>query len=91
VVARLREALDGACGKLRVADALRLAGFEKRTQLRAEFVGRAMRQLGWKRGRCRFNGALESAFARGSELEREGILEVERGEDGRLVVKRIEP
>jgi hypothetical protein len=91
VTARLRDVLDGVHGKLRAADAILLAGFERRTRLRAVIVARAMRDLGWEHGRCRFNGTLESAYARGSSLEREVILDVARGDDDRLVVNRSEP
>ena len=91
VTSRLRVALDGIHGKLRAADAILLAGFERRTRLRAVIVARAMRDLGWEQGRCRFNGMLESAYSRGSALEREVILDVARGDDDRLVVKRSEP
>ena len=91
VTARLRVTLDGVHGKLRAADAILLAGFERRTRLRAVIVARAMRDLGWEQGRCRFNGTLESAYSRGSALEREVILDVARGDDDRLVVRRREP
>lgn len=91
VTTGLRRALEGIHGKLRATDAIRLAGFERRTRLRAVIVARAMRELGWEQGRCRFNGALESAYARGSSLEREIVLDVECGVDGRLSVKRSEP
>ncbi len=49
-----------------------------------------MRGLGWDHGRYRFNGTLESAYARGSSLEREVILDVESN-DGRLVVRAKAP
>lgn len=91
VTTRLRVRLDGAHGKLRVADALRLAGFERRTYVRALVVARAMRGLGWDRARPRFNGTLETAYVRGSALEREVILDVERSDDGQLTVKAKEP
>ncbi len=88
---RLRSALDGAHGKLRVIDALALAGFPRPSYARAKIVATVMRDLGWDRGRLRFDGALFYAYARGSQLEREVVLDVERGEDGQLVVKRREP
>ena len=91
VTARLLAALDGAYGKLRAVDALRLAGFERRTDLRSRIVSRALLRLGWDGGRYRFNGVLETAFRRGTALEREIILDVERGDDGKLVVKAKEP
>ena len=91
VTSRLRGSLDGIHGKLRATDAILLAGFEKRTRLRAVLVARAMRDLGWEHGRCRFNGTLESAYWRGSALECEVILSVTRGDDDLLVVKRREP
>ena len=91
VTSRLRAALGDSRGKLRVGDGLLLAGFARRTLLRAKLVGVAMLELGWERGRRRFDGTLESAFSRGSSLEREVILEAERGEDGRPVLRRREP
>ena len=91
VTARLRASLDGAYGKLRVVDALALAGFPRPSYARAKLVAGAMRELGWDRGRLRFDGALFYAYARGSQLEREVVLDVERGENDQLVVKRREP
>ena len=90
VEARLRAHLADARGKLRVADALTLAGFDRPTFYRTQLVGRVMRELGWERARFRFDGKLHYAYARGSRLEREVMLAVERGDD-RLVVKRSEP
>src|SRR5258707_88626 len=86
VISRLRTALTDVSGKLRVDDAIVLAGFDRRTPQRSRLVGHAMRQLGWKRLRPRFAGVLEYAYVRGSILERESILEVVDGEDGQLVV-----
>lgn len=91
VTSRLRVSLDNAHGKLRAADALLLAGFARPSRLRTILVARAMLGLGWERGRYRFNGALKSAFARGSALEREIILDVERSDEDQLVVRRKEP
>lgn len=88
---KLRAALDDARGKLRAADALVLAGFKSPSYHRKQLVARALRDLGWERGRFRFNGSLLYAYARGSQLEREVMLDVERGDDDRLVVKRREP
>lgn len=91
VASRLREYLADARGKLRVTDALWLAGFDRPSFYRTQLVGRAMRELGWDRARFRFNGKLHYAYARGSRLEREVMLDIERGDDDRLVVKRREP
>lgn len=92
VTARLRSSLDGMHGKLRGVDVYALAGFSRPSYARAKLVVAAMRDLGWKRGRLRFDGALYYAYVRGSELEREIILDIERGEDGQLVVvQRREP
>ena len=91
VVQRLRASLDGASGKLRASDALVLAGFKSPSYHRKQLVARALRDLGWERGRFRFNGSLLYAYARGTQLEREVMLDVERGDDDRLVVKRREP
>ncbi len=91
VMQRLRAALDGASGKLRASDALALAGFKSPSYHRKQLVARALRDLGWERGRFRFQGNLLYAYARGTQLEREVMLDVERGDDDRLVVKRREP
>ena len=91
VLERLRAALDDTRGKLRASDALALAGFESPSYHRTQLVARALRELGWERGRYRFHGSLLYAYARGTQLEREVMLTVERGVDDRLVVKRREP
>ena len=91
VMERLRAALDNASGKLRAKDALALAGFKSPSYQRQQLVARALRELGWERGRYRFNGTLLYAYARGNQLEREVMLDVERGDDDQLVVKRREP
>ncbi len=90
VAERLRAALEGAHGKLRVVDALVLAGFDRSSRVRLKLVADAMRQLGWDRARLRFNGALFYAYARGSHLEREVILDLVR-KDGKIFIKRREP
>ena len=84
--ARLCGALGEIHGKLRVTDAISLAGYDGPSFHRTRLVARAMRELGWDRGRLYFNGVLLYAYARGSFLEREVILDVERGDDGQLVV-----
>jgi hypothetical protein len=91
VTSRLRLVLADANGKLRVDDAIVLAGFACPSFQRTRLVGRAMRQLGWERCRCRFDGVLAYAYARGSVLEREVVLGVARDEEGQLVVTRREP
>ena len=91
VTARLRSALGAAHGKIRLADARVLAGFDKPTFQRKKLVASAMAALGWERVRVRFDGVLNSAFAHGSLLEREVILDVKRGPQGRPVVKKMEP
>lgn len=91
VMQRLRTSLDGASGKLRASDALALAGFKSPSYRRKQLVARALRALGWERGRFRFNGNLLYAYARGTQREREVMLYVERGADDLLVVKRSEP
>lgn len=91
VTARLRSTLGDSCGKLRVADALALAGFDRPSFHRKRLVALALRDLGWDRERRRFDGELLYAYSRGSVLEREVILDVARGDDGSIVVKRREP
>jgi hypothetical protein len=87
VLARLRASLGEARGKLRASDALTLAGFESPSYHRTQLVARALRELGWERGRFRFNGGLRYAYARGTRLEREVMLDVERDEGDQLIVK----
>ncbi len=91
VTSRLRSSLEGVRGKLRVTDVWTLAGFAGPSNARAKLVAHAMRSLGWDRGRLRFDGALRYAYVRGSQLEREVVLDVQRGEDGQLIVKQREP
>jgi hypothetical protein len=91
VLERLRAALSDLLGKLRVSDALALAGFDRPSFYRSQVVARAMRALGWERGRYRFDGAVKYAYAKGTRIQREDILEVDRGADGKLVVRRREP
>lgn len=91
VTALLRGLLGEARGRLAVTDAFTLAGFAQPSFQRSRLVTCAMRDLGWDRGRLRINGALRYVYARGSSLEREALLVVERGADDQLVVKRREP
>lgn len=88
VADRLRSVLAGVSGKLRGVDALALAGFEEPSPRRMEVVGRILRELGWDRVRFRFGGAFAYGYARGSYLEREGVIAIERGADGAFVVCR---
>lgn len=92
VLSRLRAALGDARGKIRVSDVQHLAGYERPSDFASRLIARSLRHLGWERGRHRFNGTLAYAYARGSRLQRETILEVSSGGDaGQLVVKRREP
>lgn len=91
VLAQLRGALGDARGKIRVVDVQALAGLERPSYYRMSLIARALRHLGWKRSRYRFNGTVAYAYARGTRLQREGILEIERGADGQLVLKKGEP
>jgi len=74
-------------GKLRASDALELAGFTRPSFQRKRLVVQAMTDLGWERVRTRFQGVLRHGYARGSQLEREGVIEVVRGD----AVLRKEP
>jgi hypothetical protein len=89
VRSRLRGPLSGSRGKLRVADALELAGFTHPSFHRSRLVTRAMQDLGWDRARRRIDGNLHYVYERGTILEREELLVIERGDDDqRVVVKR---
>ena len=91
VLSRLRRALGDARGKIRVTDANVLAGLGTKSHYRSRLIARALRHLGWQRGRFRFAGALAYAYAKGTRLQRETILDVEPGADGQCVVSRREP
>ena len=89
VRSRLRGPLSGRRGKLRVEDALELAGFTHPSFHRSRLVSRAMQDLGWDRARLRIDGNLRYVYARGTVIEREDLLVIERGDDDqRVVVKR---
>jgi hypothetical protein len=91
VLKRLRVSIGDACGKLRASDALTLAGFSSPSYHRRQVVSRALRELGFERGRYRVNGKMLYAYARGTPLEREAMIVVERTADGKpVVVKRKE-
>ena len=91
VLTRLRQALGDARGKIRVAAVHQLAGLGRPTDYRSRLIARALRHLGWERGRYRFDGAIAYAYAKGTRLQRETILEVASGDGGQLAVKRREP
>lgn len=91
VLSRLRHALDGARGKLRVSDAQILAGLDRKSYYGSRLIARALRHLGWQRGRCRFEGKVAYAYAKGTRIQRETTLELVRGSGGQFVVKRREP
>jgi hypothetical protein len=88
VLSPLRAALQNERGKIRVADVQKLAGLGRRSYYRSRLIAQALRHLGWKRGRCRFDGSLAYAYVKGTPLQREDILEVECGPDGQFVLKR---
>jgi len=90
VLKRLRASIGDACGKLRATDALLLAGFSSPSNHRRQIVSAALRELGFERGRFRVNGEMLYAYARGTPLEREAMLEVMQGPDGTPFVKRRE-
>lgn len=87
VLSRLRVSLGEARGKIRVSDVQALAGLERPSYYRMCLIARALRHLGWKRSRVRFDGTLAYGYARGSRLQREDILKVVRGEDGQPSLK----
>ena len=90
VLKRLRAALNGITGKLRASDALTLAGFTSPSYHRRLVVSRALRELDFEYGRHRINGKMIYAYTRGTPLEREAMIVVERGADGSPVAKRKE-
>lgn len=88
---RLRDVLGAVRGKITVADVQVLAGIEHPNDSNVRLVARAMHQLGWERGRCRFSGVRRYAYLRGSEDQRCQILELERREDGQVAVRIAAP
>jgi hypothetical protein len=88
MVTLLRGALGDARGKIRVVDVQALAGLDRPSYYRMSLIARALRHLGWKRSRYRFNGTVAYGYGRGTRLQREDILEVERSADGQFVLKR---
>lgn len=91
VLTRLRQALGDARGKIRVSDVHQLAGLGRPTDYRSRLIARALRHLGWERRRYRFEGSIAYAYAKGTRLQRETILEVASCDSGQLAVKRREP
>jgi hypothetical protein len=89
MVGRLRAALGDVRGKIRVGDVHALAWLARPTYYRMNLIARALRHLGWRRARYRFDGVVRYAYARGTRLQREDILEIERGVgDQYVLVKR---
>lgn len=66
-----------------------LAGLERPSYYRMNLIARALRHLGWRRTRCRFGGTLAYGYSRGTRLQREDILEIERREDGQVTLKEV--
>lgn len=88
MVTRLRGLLGDVRGKIRVGDVQALAGLDRASYYRMSLIARALRHLGWKRSRYRFNGAVAYGYARGTRLQREEILEIECGTDGHYALKK---
>ncbi len=87
VLQRLRDTLGERRGRIRVSDVQELAGLERPSYYRMNLIARALRHLGWRRTRCRFGGTLTYGYSRGTRLQREEILEIERREDGQVTLK----
>ena len=83
----LHRALGNRTGKLRVSDAYMICGLEagRVTQDQIERFGRAIREIGWERKRRRFDGALDYAYVKGNDKEREVELFVEYDPHMRVV------
>ena len=67
-----------------------LAGFTSPSYHRRLVVSRALRGLDFEYGRHRINGKMIYAYTRGTPLEREAMIVVERAPDGSPVAKRKE-
>lgn len=95
VLTQLRNALGDARGKIRVTDVQALAGLDRgldrKSYYRMNLIARALRHLGWTRARYRFDSARQYGYAKGTRLQRETILEIERAQDGQLAVKKRDP
>lgn len=88
MVSQLREALGDARGKIRVVDVQALAGLDRPSYYRMSLIARALRHLGWKRSRYRFNGVVAYGYARGTRFQREEILDIEPCSDGQFGLKK---
>jgi hypothetical protein len=79
IVDVLHRALGSRTGKLRVSDAYLICGIEpgKANQDQISRFGRAIRELGWERQRCHFDGALQYAYVKGTTEQRKVELVVE--------------
>lgn len=91
MVSRLRALLGDARGKIRVVDVQALAGLDRPSYYRMSLIARALRHLGWKRSRCRFRGTVAYGYARGTRLQREEILEIERSSGEQFGLKKSSP
>jgi hypothetical protein len=87
---RLREQLQavlrGLRGRILVDDVLALAGGSRRSFALLRLVAGAMRDLGWVRRRCRFEGVLRYAYVKGSRLQRETVLDLGQDATGAQIV-----
>lgn len=88
MVSLLRGALGDARGKIRVVDVQALAGLDRPSYYRMSLIARALRHLGWKRSRYRFNGLVAYGYARGTRFQREEILNIEPRSDGQFGLKK---
>jgi hypothetical protein len=88
MVSLLRGALGDARGKIRVVDVQSLAGLDRPSYYRMSLIARALRHLGWKRSRYRFNGVVAYGYARGTRFQREEILDIEPCSDGQFGLKK---
>lgn len=88
MVVRLRGVLGDARGKIRVSDVQVLAGLDRSSYYRMSLIARALRHLGWKRSRYRFNGTVAYGYGRGTRLQRKEILEIERDVSGKYGLKK---
>jgi hypothetical protein len=88
MVSLLRGALGDARGKIRVVDVQALAGLARPSYYRMSLIARALRHLGWKRSRYRFNGSVAYGYARGTRFQREEILDIEPTAGGQFGLKK---
>lgn len=83
---QLQAVLRGLRGRILVDDVITLAHGSRHSSASLRLVAGAMRDLGWVRRRCRFEGVLRYAYVKGSRLQREAVLDLGQDATGAQIV-----